>query len=665
MKTLRACFCAAAALAAAAVPARAQAPPPRVHLLDVPYLPQSEALCGGAAAAMVMRFWGAADVYADTFSDLVDPRAAGIRGEDLVRAMRARGWQALTFKGGLAVVRSNIDKGRPVIVLIEDRPGRFHYVVAVAVADGRVIVHDPARAPFRVIDETSFVRAWERSGFWSLLALPPAGLMERPAEPERASTPAGACAGIVDEGVRLARAGETDEARRVLELASATCPAEAGPWRERAGLHVLRDEWAAAAADAREALRRDKTDEHAARILATSLFLEGDTLGALDAWNIAGEPTIDRVNVQGLERTRYDVVAHALGLETRALLTSGALRRAQRNAAEIPSTLVSRVSYRPGENGRAQVDAVIVERSLVPSGIAGVATVGLRTLTDRELSASIASPSGGGEVWTASWRWWTNRPRAALSFSAPATGRTHGTWRIDAFDDKQTYGAALGTVAERRRGAAVQLSHWATGEWRWTAAIGVDRWRNRGVSVSLTAGSEHRSFGDRLSTTARVSRLQGDVDTWTAGVGGEWRTRTRNEGSVLLARAGVEAAGSRAPLALWPGASTGQGRDVLLRAHPLLRDGVIATGVFGRRVADGGAEWRRWLHPVRRTLRLAPAVFADAARASRSTASFDTRLHVDAGVGLRVGIPGAGVLRIDAARGVRDGRTAFSVGWTR
>ena len=71
--------------------AGAQARDGSLHLLDVPYLPQSEALCGGAAVAMVMRYWGAANVYAETFADLVDRAAEGIRGEDLLqRASVAR-----------------------------------------------------------------------------------------------------------------------------------------------------------------------------------------------------------------------------------------------------------------------------------------------------------------------------------------------------------------------------------------------------------------------------------------------------------------------------------------------------------------------------------------------------------------------------------------------
>ncbi|MEP6917555.1 MAG: C39 family peptidase, partial [Acidobacteriota bacterium] len=57
--------------------ASAQSPSGTLHLLNVPYLPQSEALCGGAAVAMVMRYWGQTGVYAETFAGLVDRTAGG------------------------------------------------------------------------------------------------------------------------------------------------------------------------------------------------------------------------------------------------------------------------------------------------------------------------------------------------------------------------------------------------------------------------------------------------------------------------------------------------------------------------------------------------------------------------------------------------------------
>src|SRR2546426_164497 len=47
-------------------------------MLDVPYLPQSDALCGGAAAAMVFRYWGDTHASVQEFAALVD-RRGGVR----------------------------------------------------------------------------------------------------------------------------------------------------------------------------------------------------------------------------------------------------------------------------------------------------------------------------------------------------------------------------------------------------------------------------------------------------------------------------------------------------------------------------------------------------------------------------------------------------------
>ena len=129
----------------------------------------------------------------------------------------------------------------------------------------------------------------------------------------------------------------------------------------------------------------------------------------------------------------------------------------------------------------------------------------------------------------------------------------------------------------------------------------------------------------------------------------------RNEGNVWLARAGADDAGDGAPLALWSGAGTGQGRDVLLRAHPLLHDGIISDGVFGRRIVHGGAEWRRWTQPHGKPLRLAPAIFVDAARAAGVLAGGDTRAQATPAQGLRIALPGAGI--------VTDRLRARTAGW--
>jgi hypothetical protein len=134
---------------------------------------------------------------------------------------------------------------------------------------------------------------------------------------------------------------------------------------------------------------------------------------------------------------------------------------------------------------------------------------------------------------------------------------------------------------------------------------------------------------------------------------------------VCLVRAQEAIVAGDAPLALWPGAGTGQGREGLLRAHPLIDDGVIRNAAFGRHVVDGGVEGRRWVQLARRPIRFAPALFLDVARAYHALDPQSERWQTDVGGGLRIAIPGSGVLRIDLAHGLADGRTALSMGWTR
>ncbi|MEP6916031.1 MAG: tetratricopeptide repeat protein, partial [Acidobacteriota bacterium] len=533
--------------------------------------------------------------------------------------------------------------------------------------------HDPARAPFRVVDEKDFNEAWSQSGYWTMVATRSASPAPEPDSPvvrtdgDGSPKPSSPCGAMVDEGVRLAGAADIEAARRLLEVAAQSCPGSPDPWRELAGLHALRNEWHEAAADARRALSHAPDDALAARILATSLYLDGDPDGALDAWNLVGEPVIDLVKVTGLERTRYRAAARTLGLEPHMLLTRRAIEAARRRLAELPSSQGSRVAYRPGENGRTDIEAVVLERARLPVSPVMLAGTAVHALTDRELVVGVASPSGGGEMWTLGWRWWDRRPRVALGFAAPSP--FGGLWGVDLFDERQTYGGRGGPIEEARQRASFHISDWTHAGFRWEGVAGVDRFDEAGGSrtgraFALAFSGQQRLAADRAYLEARAGAWMGTVRTWTVGLRGEWRSSTRNEGRVWIGRAGAEIAPSAAPLALWPGAGTGTGRDVLLRAHPLLDHGVIAKGLFAPRLTHGGVEWRRWLSQAR-PVRIAPALFLDVAGTSAGLVRSDRRWQSDLGAGLRIGMPGSGVVRIDLARGLRDGATALSIGWTR
>jgi predicted double-glycine peptidase len=660
------------ALAAAAVPspARAQSDSSPVPLLDVPFLPQSEALCGGAAIAMVMRYWGTSAVYAETFADLVDADAKGIRGRELIRALEGRGYSAVAIEGDASRVQDLLAKRRPAIALIEDRPGRFHYVVIVGWRGNRVIVHDPARSPFRVLEAEAFTRAWSASRFWTLVAEPRTAVTASAVANSATNAPsadAGArrgnpvCTGMVEEGIRTA-VSDLAGAQRILEMATTECPLDPAPWRELAGVRALRSEWSEAARDAGRALERDPTDRHSARILASALFLLGRDIEALNAWNRIGVPVVDLADIRGLERTRYAVAARALNLEPETMLTGFALARGRRRLEALPSLLGSRVTYEPREDDRAKVMASVLERSLFPSDLVSLSAAGIRAATDRELSVAIASPTGGGELWTAAWRWWERRPRLALGVEAPSP--FGGIWSLEALVENQTYGAAGSEIMERRRGVMLTASDWTSGATRIKAGAAVDQW-DRDTTASLVAGVERTFAGGLGRAMVDGSILVGGLRASTMAVTSDWRSSHSRVGSVWSTRGGLTTTTSETPWALLPGAGTGQGREVLLRAHPLLHDGVV-RGVFGRRLVHAGVEWSYWrTRPVVRALRLAPALFVDTGRAFAVPAFGDRRAHVDAGAGIRVALPGAGVLRADVAHGLRDGRTVLSFGWIR
>src|SRR5688572_17729237 len=164
-------LCCAALVAAQTLSLPAQEPRP-LQLLDVPFISQSELLCGGAAAAMVLRYWGERGVTAESFAALVDRSASGIRTDALVADLKRRGWLATAVAGTGELMRAELGQGRPVLTLIEDRPSTDHYVVVVGAHERGVVFHDPARAPFLVMSAAEFDRRWRSADRWMAVVVP-------------------------------------------------------------------------------------------------------------------------------------------------------------------------------------------------------------------------------------------------------------------------------------------------------------------------------------------------------------------------------------------------------------------------------------------------------------------------------------------------------------
>jgi hypothetical protein len=219
---------------------------------------------------------------------------------------------------------------------------------------------------------------------------------------------------------------------------------------------------------------------------------------------------------------------------------------------------------------------------------------------------------------------------------------------------------------DERRRAALSLADWATSNLRWEAGGAFDRWAHDSHS-RWTRRWTHGFAGDRVSIGVETGAwvpLGAHGRFVRGGLSSAFRS-TRDAGSPSwLVSAGLTAAGSGAPFDLWPGAGAGHARTPLLRAHPLLDDGVVDGEVFGRWLSHGSVERQ---HPLLAggggAIRI--VAFADVARAWHPIGGAGpSPVHADVGAGVRFVLPGSGgTARIDLARGLRDGRVVLSAGW--
>lgn len=665
-----------------------------VRILDVPFLTQEEDLCGGAATAMVLRHWGLRTAEATDFVGLVERDRGGIVADRLVTEVRRRGWNVAAVSATPAELAGHVLAGRPAVVLLRSGPDAFHYVTVVGVAGGDFVVHDPARNPFRVLPRQELRRRWAPSGGWAMLVWPareaasdggaPGAAAGAPGAaaatvPEEAPSTAG-CDRLVAIGIREARRGAHDAARRLLELAAGRCSSDPAPHRELAGLAVRREAWGQAGVRARAALAREPDDPLSLRLLASSLYARDSARRALAVWNRLGEPRISGLRAYGLDRTRYDVLQRQLALERGDLLTPAGLVLVRRRALALPALGRARPGYRPPSSGASDVTLAVHDRSLLPSPSAFLVGNALGALVDRQARVALHGPARSGDRLSVSGRW--QEPRARLGAAYATTGAVGiaGIWEVGIEWSRQTFSPAGEAVppageagpgdtsGDREEALSGRLSYrrWATPSLRGGVFVGYDRWLRAGEGPVVGASVEWRDPGGRLAARGGTRVRWGLSDAPVTGLEGEVRARSALPGTglTLRARAGASAAGAGAPRSAWPGAGTGRARDVLLRAHPLLEDGVLTGPVFGRRLLHGGVEIgspSTDLGP----LGLSGALFLDGAAAWKRLGEREgARGEVDLGAGLRLDVPFASRgLRLDAAVGLGDGATSLSLGW--
>jgi hypothetical protein len=643
-------------------------------VLDVPYLPQSVLLCGGAAVAMVERWWGQRGVYAEDFASLIRPVSGGILTTDLESATRARGWDTRTVRGTPELVQRSLRDGVPVVALIQVGGDRYHYVVVLGWRDGQVVVHDPATAPFTTIEEDSFLARWAGADWWALLVRPAPVATVPPGTDSTAqasTVPAMPCPPWIDQALDAVAANRLDDASGLLAEAGQACPLEPLVLRETAAVRFKQGLHQEAIRVVSSYLALVPGDELGWHLLATSLYLVGDEDGALRAWNRVGRPTVDIVRIHGVRTIRFREIAGAISLPPGTLLTPSGLALARRRVSDVPALHQATVNHEPVPGGMVEVQAAVVERPRVESFWRLAASGAVRAIAQREVGLEVASPSGGGELWTGSWRWEAARPRGVLRGDVPADPGIPGILSIEgawerfrfALDDSETE-----VFEDTRRSAMVGFGGWVTPALRPSAALRLERWSGNRRHLAASVGAVLRARDNRLQMafkTEHAFALSAHPSYTSAGIRAAWASSLGLGRSGWSARSGFDWAGSQAPPGTWPVAGGALPWTVPLRAHVPTDGGYLVGRGVGRGIIHAGLAGDRTLYRTGPLL-FAAGLFLDAARVVDAVdASPGAHFYLDGGGGLRIGLVEGelGVLRIDLARSlVTDGQFALTVG---
>jgi len=210
---------------------------------------------------------------------------------------------------------------------------------------------------------------------------------------------------------------------------------------------------------------------------------------------------------------------------------------------------------------------------------------------------------------------------------------------------------------------AIDVADWANGAARWQFGTGLERWNNGRMFGTVGAGLRLLTAGDRVDARAQFRTWFGGGSEFQRGeVRVVGRTSTRKEGVVVVLDGGVGLTSSSAPADLWFAGDTGRARPLLLRAHPILSDGErFRTERMARAFTHQTTEIQRWWNPG--PFQAGLAAFVDSGHTARRVAG-GALTDVDVGVGLRGAYGRRGILRLDVARGARDGDTALSITYT-
>jgi len=147
-----------------------------VIIENVPFVKQKDKYCGPSAMASVLQFYGQ-DVSQDEIAEAIYiPELNGALISDMENYASAKGYSVHTSNGNIEELKTNIDNGIPVILLVDKGKWKVsvpHYYVAYGYNDEKetIILHTGYKKD-QEISYAKLNKEWERMNNLMLVVTP-------------------------------------------------------------------------------------------------------------------------------------------------------------------------------------------------------------------------------------------------------------------------------------------------------------------------------------------------------------------------------------------------------------------------------------------------------------------------------------------------------------
>ena len=145
-------------------------PQGRAQVQSVPFFAQEDFQCGPASLAGVLNFHGQKTTPQELAAEVFRPDIRGSLGLDMALAARKRGLQAKFYEGSPADLAHNLDKGLPLVLLLDLGLGpvqALHFAVATGYGPEGVTLNS-GRNQGQVMAWPAFLGQWNKTGRWTL-----------------------------------------------------------------------------------------------------------------------------------------------------------------------------------------------------------------------------------------------------------------------------------------------------------------------------------------------------------------------------------------------------------------------------------------------------------------------------------------------------------------